>query len=143
MKNNFTELFEGTTKNSFFETYGYPKLIIPTCINDGCSKNVAHSGQRYRPVCSHCHKAGYGGQSYAWGVTPFRKGTCSNADSHLGFPCYIDWERVKKDGARIKTHIDHIDGDHMNNVIENCEELCEACHSEKGRKNGDYKGYRY
>lgn len=111
----------------------------PKCINHGCSKPVASSGLRWRPVCSHCHTTGYNGTLYAKGVTPFRIGQCSNIDGHLGFPCYIDWKRVKKDNARIKTHIDHKDGNHLRNVIENCEELCESCHSEKGRLFGDFR----
>jgi len=115
----------------------------PTCINHNCFKLVAHSGQRYRPVCAHCHKAGYSNQAYARGVQPFRRGVCSNQDGHLGFSCYIDWPRVQADQFRIKTHIDHRDGDHLNNVLDNVEELCESCHSEKGRQNGDYRGYRY
>lgn len=118
-------------------------LPRPRCINHGCNKLVAHSGARYRPVCSHCHKAGYGAQPYAPGVTPFRKGVCDNKDGKLGFKCYIDWDRVLEDGAWIKTHIDHIDGNHLNNSPENAQELCEACHSEKGKREGDYKGYRY
>jgi 5-methylcytosine-specific restriction endonuclease McrA len=115
----------------------------PKCINYNCAKPVAHSGQRYRPVCGGCHKAGYGAGTYAAGVRPFRTGCCSNRDGHLGFGCYIDWARVAEDGARIKTHIDHKDGNHLNNVPSNCEELCETCHSEKGRRAGDYRGYRY
>ncbi len=117
--------------------------FLPRCINKGCSRPVANSGQRIRPVCWKCHKAGYSGSGYEQGVEPFRKGVCSNRDSHLGFACYIDWNRVMRDGFRVKTHIDHKDGNHYNNVPANCEELCETCHSEKGRRWGDYKGYRY
>lgn len=115
----------------------------PQCINHGCTRAVAHDGKRYRPVCAACHKAGYGAGAYPAGVTPFRKGCCSNEDGHLGFNCYIDWAKVARDGARIKTHIDHKDGDHLNNKLSNVEELCETCHSEKGRRAGDYRGYRY
>ena len=115
----------------------------PTCINHGCNSPVAHSGARYRPVCASCHKAGYGAGFYKRGVEPFREFRCSNTDSHLGFNCYIDWTRAGRDGVIIKTHIDHKDGNHLNNVLSNVEELCETCHSEKGRRNGDYRGYRY
>lgn len=116
---------------------------MPKCINNGCSRVVAHSGKRIRPVCYHCHQAGYGARQFAQGVTSFRQGRCSNVDGHLGFTCYIDWDRAARDGFRVKTHIDHKDGDHWNNVPSNCEELCETCHSEKGRRSGDYRGYRY
>ena len=118
-------------------------MTRPTCINHGCFKLVANSGKRWRPVCDSCHRAGYGAKEFARGVTPFRTGKCSNIDKHLGFPCYIDWERVGKDQAKIKTHIDHKDGNHLNNVLSNVEELCETCHSEKGMRSGDYSGFRY
>ena len=114
-----------------------------TCINYNCDRPQTHSGTRYRPVCGTCHKAGYGAGSYPAGVTPFRTGCCSNKDGHLGWSCYIDWARVAQDSARIKTHIDHKDGNHRNNTLSNVEELCETCHSEKGRRQGDYRGYRY
>jgi hypothetical protein len=115
--------------------------LLPTCINHGCKKPVANSGQRYRPVCGHCHKAGYGAQPYAKGVKPFRTGICSNQDAHLGFPCAIDYD--KADWAFGVTEIDHKDGNHLNNRLKNVDELCPLCHKIKGRLSGDYKGYRY
>lgn len=115
----------------------------PTCINPGCNKPVAHCGKRYRPVCARCHRAGYGADTYAPGVTPYRQNKCSNTDGHLGFTCYIDWTRVNEDNQKIKTHIDHIDGNHLNNSPDNAEELCETCHTIKSIRNGDYSGYRY
>jgi len=117
--------------------------MLPTCINNGCLRPVTNSGHRLRPVCWACHKAGYGARPFDQGIVPFRKGLCSNVDGHLGFRCYINWESVVRDGFKIKTHIDHKDGNHYNNHPSNCEELCETCHSEKGRRNGDYRGYRY
>jgi hypothetical protein len=109
----------------------------PTCINYGCNKPVAHSGTRYRPVCSHCHRAGYGKHSHAKGITPFRTGKCTNQDGHLGFPCAIDYNRAP--WAIGKTEIDHIDGNHLNNTAENGAELCPLCHTYKGMLTGDYK----
>ncbi len=118
-------------------------MIRPICINFGCEKPVAHDGKRFRPHCGHCQGASWGKHPHAAGVIPFKKGICSNHDNHLGFPCYIDWERVNATQGRIKTHIDHIDGDHMNNTVENCKELCVPCHDEKSRRDGNFKGYRY
>ena len=114
----------------------------PYCINYGCIKPVAHDGKRWRPHCAHCQKASYGGHPHALGVTPFKKGRCSNEDSHLGFPCYINWDQVVSTGGRIKTHIDHKDGDPTNNRPENCEEVCGLCHDEKSRRSGDFDGWR-
>ena len=109
----------------------------PSCINYNCNKPVAHSGTRYRPVCSHCHKAGYGATTFAPDVVPFRTGRCSNSTGHLGFTCPVDY--AKAEWCLGHTQIDHIDGDHLNNVPENCQELCDLCHKEKGKRNGDFK----
>jgi hypothetical protein len=109
----------------------------PTCINEGCNKPVANSGQRYRPVCGHCHQAGYGKHPFAKGVTPFRTGKCSNQDGHLGFKCAIDYNKAP--WAIGKTEIDHIDGNHLNNVPKNGAELCPLCHKYKGMLSGDFK----
>lgn len=109
----------------------------PKCINHGCDKPVAHSGARYRPVCGHCHKAGYGKHEYAYGVLPFRTGVCANQDGYLNFPCAIDYDKAP--WAVGKTEVDHVDGNHLNNTIKNCVELCPMCHKYKGMLTGDYK----
>lgn len=112
--------------------------IRPTCISHGCEKPVMHCGTRWRPVCHRCHKAGYDANTdYAPGVTPFRTGKCSNQSGHLGFLCPIDYD--KSEWVVGHTQIDHIDGNHLNNVLENCQELCDICHKEKGKRNGDFK----
>ena len=119
--------------------------IRPTCLNHGCERPVAWCGTRWRPVCSRCHKAGYDANTtYAPGVTPFRTGKCSNQAGHLGFLCPIDYSKTS--WVLGSTQIDHIDGNHLNNVVENCQELCDLCHKEKGKRNGDFKiqkKYRY
>tara|TARA_B100000886_G_C20396130_1_gene480449 strand:- start:733 stop:1134 length:402 start_codon:yes stop_codon:yes gene_type:complete len=118
------------------------KEMRPTCINHGCDYQVAHSGTRWRPVCSRCHQAGYGKGTYREGVTPFRTGKCSNQKGHLGFTCPIDYE--KSSWVIGHTQIDHVDGNHLNNITENCQELCDICHKEKGKRNGDFKEqYKY
>ena len=111
--------------------------LRPRCINHGCNKLVAHSGARYRPVCGHCHQAGYGKHAYAKNVIPFRTGMCSNLDGHLGFTCPIDYDKAP--WAKGKTEIDHIDGNHLNNTADNGDELCPLCHKYKGMLTGDYK----
>jgi cytochrome c2 len=111
------------------------------CINYGCKKPQANSGQRLRPTCGHCHTAGYKGTPYAQGVTPFKTGRCSNQDGHLGFVCAINYKKAP--WAVGITEIDHIDGNHLNNVLKNVDELCPMCHKMKGKIAGDYQGYRY
>lgn len=109
----------------------------PKCVNYGCNKPVAHDGKRHRPVCSHCHKAGYGHHPFAKGVTPFRKGKCSNQDGRLDFCCAMDYEKAP--WAIGETDIDHINGDRHDNRPENLMELCSPCHKHKGKVSGDHK----
>lgn len=112
----------------------------PVCVNYGCGKPVAHDGCRYRPVCSHCQKASYGGQPYAQGVRPYRTGRCTNR-GQLGFECPVDYEQAP--WAVGVTEIDHRNGNHMDNRRRNLQELCPMCHKQKGRMAGDYSGFRY
>lgn len=109
----------------------------PRCLNYGCNKFVAHCGSRWRPFCSRCHKAGYGAVDLAEGVTSFKTGKCSNQDGHLGFSCAIDYDKAT--WAIGQTQVDHMDGNHLNNTVENCDELCGMCHTHKGKLSGDFK----
>lgn len=113
----------------------------PRCVNYGCDRPVAHSGTRYRPVCGSCHKASYGAKEYRHGVMPFRTGRCSNDTEQLGFPCPTNYEQAP--WAVGVTEIDHMDGNHLNNVLSNLMELCPMCHKKKGMLAGDYSGFRY
>lgn len=114
----------------------------PICINHGC-ENLCHNGGkkdyvRFRPVCNICHQASMGKREYQPGVRPFRTGICSNYRSeHLGFPCATDY--IKATWAIGMTHMDHIDGNRFNNTQENCQELCQTCHTYKGKINGDHR----
>ena len=120
---------------------GTVEAFRPKCVNYGCTRPVAHSGTRYRPVCGHCHKAGYGAQEYTTGVLPVRTGKCGNDDGHLGFACPTDYKKAP--WAVGVTDIDHIDGNHLNNKLSNLVELCPMCHKQKSKLNGDHMGYRY
>lgn len=108
----------------------------PQCLNIGCIKPVANSGQRYRPFCHSCHKANYEKTELPKGVRAFKTGRCQNHDSYLGFPCAVNYALAV--WAVGMTEIDHIDGNYLNNTRENCIELCPMCHKMKGRINGDY-----
>jgi cytochrome c553 len=123
--------------------------IRPTCLNYGCERKVTHSGGpnsggRWRPFCTRCHKANYGAAVLAEGVTAYRTGKCVNDDGRLGFYCPIDYDTAP--WAIGMTEVDHIDGNHLNNVPENAQELCSMCHGRKGKLNGDFKNqgrYKY
>jgi len=115
----------------------------PTCINHGCNKPVVpmtgkvNDKPRWRVHCAHCQKASWGKWPHAEGVTPFKTGRCSNADGHLGFTCSVDYERAP--WALGMTEVDHRNGDHTDNRLENLDELCPMCHKMKGKLSGDFK----
>jgi hypothetical protein len=120
----------------------------PICCNYNCEKpvtvqtgRIADKLPRWRPVCGHCQGASYGKHPYAKDVVPFVTGICSNKDSHLGFKCWTNFKKIPKD-FKGRTQIDHIDGNPSNNLLDNLDELCVACHSYKGQRNGDYNGWR-
>ena len=123
--------------------------LRPTCVNHGCNGKVSvmegkisDPNPRWRVHCGHCQAASYGKWPHQPWVTPFKKGMCSNLDNHLGFPCVIDWKLVASAGLRVSTQIDHKNGDPADNRLENLQELCPTCHSEKGKRNGDFNGHR-
>lgn len=117
----------------------------PSCVNPGCDNPVSYTGgNRWKHFCSHCIKVTQLRAKPRPDVEYIRKNMCANHDGrvNLGFSCYTNWRLVKKEGHRIITHMDHVDGDHSNNVPENLQELCPYCHDEKGRRNGDKDGWK-
>jgi len=116
----------------------------PHCANPGCIKPVNYNGgNRWGHFCTHCIRVSQGKFKPLRHVTYLRKFKCSNYNGKLlGFNCYTDWKLVKKDGARIITHMDHIDGDHTNNNPKNLQELCDHCHTRKSQLNGDKDGWK-
>ena len=81
------------------------------------------------PYVADVTKQDIGKGTYREGVTPFRTGKCSNQTGHLGFTCPIDYE--KSSWVIGHTQIDHVDGNHLNNTAENCQELCDICQQRK------------
>ena len=119
----------------------------PTCVNHGCTEPVVYSHKdtngnpRWRIHCSRCQQASYGKVTLREGVTTYKKGVCSNSDEHLGFPCSVDFSK-HPDWAKGMTEIDHIDGDHTNNSLDNLDELCPICHKLKSQLDGNYDNTR-
>lgn len=120
-----------------FEDTNQPR---PECINPGCTNPVIFSarsktGHRsIRTVCSHCHNVSFGhryadGSLYEYkdGVTAHKKNYCEN-DS-----CTSTIHGTHQ------LELDHIDGNHCNNIPENVMTLCKNCHSHKSKMEGDFK----
>ena len=119
------------------------------CLNPGCGRLSVYDSYhaKNKPFCSRCELAGRGQKTLAAGVTAFKKNICRNIDGRLGQKCPIPpsvWGQRKQIGDPIKTHVDHIDGNSNNNVPENCQELCDDCHTRKGKMFGDFirKGHK-
>ena len=111
----------------------------PTCININCGRPVSYShthrngSKRWRPVCGRCQKASYGGRLLDEGVIAVKKTYCENHDERLGYKCTAT---IPYPGA---LELDHIDGNVLNNIVDNIQTLCKVCHSYKSHKNNDFK----
>lgn len=126
------------------DPYRFPdegSTFRPRCINPGCCNPVAlfrgtifeAKGREVRTVCNPCHLSSYGKQPLKEGVTAHKKTYCENIDGHLGFACtsIIHYSGVLE--------LDHIDGNHYNNIPSNVETLCKVCHAYKSYLNGDHR----
>ena len=67
------------------------------------------------------------------GVRFAKKVYCENVDGRLGYVCTA---HIPYSGA---LELDHIDGNQVNNKLNNIQTLCKVCHSYKSHKNEDYK----
>ena len=111
----------------------------PECININCNNNVTYSRtnadgtKRWRPVCDKCHRASYGAIPLREGIIVVKKDYCENVDSRFGYKCTA---HIPYSGA---LELDHIDGNQVNNKLNNIQTLCKVCHSYKSHKNEDYK----
>jgi len=63
----------------------------------------------------------------------YRKTYCENIDSRLGFVCTTTILLAAQ------LEVDHIDGNHLNNNLENLQTLCGCCHKYKTIVNEDWK----
>lgn len=107
-----------------------PVDIQGICVLCGINKQVSRGGKNYRPTCSGCHneRRGLKRNHYAKiTARPYKKHKKSQCEV-CGFvpvhPCQLD--------------VDHIDGDHSNNAIENLMTLCANCHRLKTFINKDW-----
>lgn len=69
------------------------------------------------------------------GVIIHKKDYCENYDGQLGFNCPVPRDRWI--GFKNSLDLDHLDGDHGNNVPDNVKTFCKLCHGKKTLENGD------
>jgi hypothetical protein len=110
---------------------------IPKCVNEGCDRNVLVREWKYwsfKSECSRCTDARKNGKIIP-GVTIHKKSHCENHNGHLGWVCPVP--RDGWIGFENSLDLDHLDGDHFNNVPENVRTYCKLCHGRKSLINGD------
>jgi hypothetical protein len=110
---------------------------LPTCVNVGCNNKVLVREWKYwsfKSECSRCTNARKNGKIIS-GVTIHKKPHCENHDGHLGWTCPVP--RDGWVGFENSLDLDHLDGDHHNNVPENVKTYCKLCHGRKSLINGD------
>jgi hypothetical protein len=117
---------------------------LPKCVNTGCTNFVAvrHWNDGLIPSlkteCAKCSTARKKGVELP-GITIAKKHFCENKDGRLGFMCPCDQARYK-DYPTDCYHMDHINGNHSDNRVENIMTLCVMCHTIKGKMSGDFNG---
>ena len=117
---------------------------LPTCVNPGCTRFVAvrHWNDGLIPSlkteCTTCSTARKKGKPLP-GITCVKKHACENSDGRLGFSCPCDPARYAELPSDCY-HMDHINGNHSDNRMENIMTLCMLCHTIKGKRDGDFNG---
>jgi 5-methylcytosine-specific restriction endonuclease McrA len=119
---------------------------IPICINDGCSNTVAirhwsaQGDPSLKTECTRCSSARKKNKDII-GITFHKKKYCENKDGILGFVCPMDKLRYDEFPSDIY-HMDHLDGNHHNNLLDNLKTFCAICHTRKGKESGDFNGFK-
>jgi len=119
---------------------------IPVCINNGCKNNVAirhwsiQGDPSLKTECCKCANSRKKNKIID-GITFHKKKYCENKDGILGFICPMDKERYNEFPNDIY-HLDHLDGNHYNNLLDNLKTFCSICHTRKGKENGDFNAFK-
>jgi hypothetical protein len=124
-----------TQKNKFYELGN----TLPKCVNPGCENYVAvrnWGNWSFKSECSRCQSDRKKGLIRE-GITIHKKEYCENIDGHLGFKCPVPTKESWKGFEIGCLDLDHIDGDHNNNSIENVKTYCKLCHNKKSVESGD------
>lgn len=110
------------------------------CETEGCTnlgRNVGKNKDgsiRRANICEMHFGIKY--QKNGWQYKVFRKKYCENTDGRLGFKCTTTITDLLP--TEFQLDADHIDGNPSNNVEENIQTLCKACHAVKTHLNKDY-----
>jgi len=119
---------------------------IPNCINKGCKNTVAirhwsvQGDPSLKSECSRCSNARIKNKNIE-GVIFHKKNYCENKDKILGFICPMDKDRYSEFPSDIY-HMDHLDGNHHNNDLNNLKTFCAICHTRKGKESGDFNAFK-
>jgi|TARA_A100001011_G_C13665126_1_gene577265 uncharacterized membrane protein len=120
--------------------------VLPDCVNINCNNTVrirhwtSTGHPSIKSECSSCENERRGKNKKVRGyVQKVKKNYCENYDGHLGFSCAINADEYENLPSNCY-ELDHIDGNHFNNVSENTQTLCSICHSRKGLEEGDFNG---
>jgi len=112
--------------------------MLPICVNEGCNNFVQVREWKYwsfKSECSACAAARKKGVTRP-GVTRHKKSYCENHDGHLGFDCPVT-DHSRWSDFEFALDLDHLDGNHYNNVPNNVKTYCKFCHGKKSLENGD------
>jgi len=110
---------------------------LPKCLNTGCNGNVLVREWKYwsfKSECSTCTSARKKGITRP-GIIQHKKTFCENEDGQLGWVCPVP--RDGWIGFENSLDLDHLDGDHQNNIPSNVKTYCKLCHGRKSLINGD------
>jgi hypothetical protein len=110
---------------------------LPTCVNCGCNNKVLVREWKYwsfKSECSRCTSARKKRKTIQ-GVTIHKKNYCENVDGQLGFACPVPHDGWI--GFQSSLDLDHLDGNHYNNIPTNVKTFCKLCHGRKSLDNGD------
>lgn len=120
--------------------------ILPSCINQGCENRVAirhwsaQGDPSLKTECTRCSTARTKNKKID-GIIFHKKNYCENQDGILGFTCPMYKERYQEFPSDIY-HMDHLDGNHHNNTLNNLKTFCAICHTRKGKESGDFNAFK-